>query len=212
MKCIVKREAPSELLAWVEQKLTLGERADFRLGIPGAESLRRAALREQYGLCAYTGRAITDCTLEHIKPYTICKSEWIDDQLAGEDVSWDNLVGAFKTYQEPHYGESIRADWYDENYISPLEPDCDLHFTFDLNGCIGSTSARGASMIVHLQLNHSRLNEDRLAAINAAIEQLVAEFEDHGSIAAFLSNACAIVGDKLPSFSFVLESALPQLA
>ncbi len=212
MRYVVKKSAPGELVAWVQEKVKLGERADYRLGIPDAPGIRQSALREQYGLCVYTGRAITECTLEHIKPYSVCKAEWDDANLAGEDVDWNNLVGAYKTYEEPHFGESIRDNWYDQDYISPLERDCGSHFTFEVDGSIDSTSARGAAMISKLRLDEGRLTEERRAAIDVAVVELSDHWDTHRSITNFLANYCSVHAGKLPSFAFVLESALPKLA
>lgn len=226
MRPIVKNNPPACLTNWISGQCEANESTDY-YDFTQVPQLKQDLLLEQFGLCAYTGRAVVDwqVTVEHLKPYSICKQEKETANLqVGEDVDYGNLVATHRVYIDKPvtptnglypdnlYGEAVRGNWFDANYISPLEPTCGLHFTFDLNGCIESTSDRGAAMVSNLRLDHPRLTEDRCAAIDAAVEQLSAELDDLGSIAAFLAKACAVVADKLPSFSFVLESALPQLA
>lgn len=225
MRPIAKNGPPACLTGWISGQCNANLSTDY-YAFNQVPQLKQELLLEQYGLCAYTGRAVVDwqVTVEHLKPYSVCKQEKESASLqVGEDVSYDNLVATHRVYidkpvtptngQYPDnlYGEAVRGNWFDANYISPLEPACGSHFVFDLNGGIASTSARGAAMVSNLRLDHPRLTEDRCAAINAAVEQLYAEWDDHGSIAAFLAKACTVEADRLPSFSFVLESALPQL-
>lgn len=224
MRPIVKNAIPSCLADWISGQCKANLTTDY-YAFDNALQLKRDLLLEQFGLCAYTGRAVVDwqVTVEHLKPYSMCKQEKeAAGQQVGEDVDYDNLVATYKVYIDKPvtptnghypdnlYGEAVRGNWFDADYVSPLEETCGSHFNFDLNGGIESTSTRGEAMVTNLRLDHPRLTEDRRAAIDATLDDLADELNGGGSVETFLAKVCTVVADKLPSFSFVLESALLQ--
>lgn len=222
MRPVVKTGSPACLSDWIAAQIEAGASIDYYSFTNGKE-LKEYLLTEQFGLCAYTGRAVQtwQTTIEHIKPYSICRNELNASlQTVGDDVAYENLLATHKAYidkplKPPYgdypdnlYGEAVRGDWYDTDYISPLEPDCHTHFSFDLNGHIASETVRGTAMIRNLRLNHPRLTEDRGAAIDEAVIQFASFLDFGGSIRDFIDLISTPVSNRLPSFIFAIDSAL----
>ena len=83
-----------------------------------------------------------------LKPQTICKS---DDKARGlarqpllrEDIDWNNLVACFpkpNMLASPEYG-AVKKDkwWHAEDFVSPLQTDCEGRFRFTPDGKISPT-------------------------------------------------------------------------
>lgn len=134
MKRIVKTNAPRELIAWCEANREHNHTYGDMLGTEAHQKLKGKLLKEQGGLCAYTGRRIEDQTshVEHLKPQTAC-DEW-------EDVEYRNVVACFPADggDKSHgYGAPIKGGWWNEaNFVSPLAEDCERRFRFSWSGHI----------------------------------------------------------------------------
>lgn len=134
MRKIVKTHAPAELNTWCEANRVHNHTYTDMLGTEAHQKLKEKLLKEQGGLCAYTGRVIDNQTshVEHLKPQTVC-DEW-------EDVEYRNVVACFPADggDKSHgYGAPIKGGWWnEESFVSPLSEDCERRFRFSWSGHI----------------------------------------------------------------------------
>ena len=97
--------------------------------------------------------------------------------MRGSDLDYRNLLACFpKEGMLVHnrYGAQAKGDWWENNgseFISPLVPNCESHFKFNLKGEIGSTrnNVRASKTINVLKLDNKSLTEDRKRAITEFI-------------------------------------------
>ncbi len=136
---------------------------------PQKAELIQSLLREQHGICCYCEQSISEKTLhiEHLVPQSVD---------ATKALEYRNMACSCirNTPQNTnlHCGHK-RENWYDSDYISPLEEDCESHFSFSWDGTIrpnDCTDNRAVNMIQHLALNHVVLNEKRKAALDPIID------------------------------------------
>lgn len=176
MKFIQKQRQPQELIAWLRAPIQPDDG-----GAPTAWSyddmpapVRSAVLaslvREQGGLCCYTGRRIDvqSAHIEHLKPQALCVNH--------EDTEYVNLLAAFPAPNVPvqcKYGAHAKKDWYDElRFVHPLRQECERRFRFRTNGKItpaDNTDAAATETIRQLALDHSELVGLRKTAIDEAL-------------------------------------------
>jgi uncharacterized protein (TIGR02646 family) len=170
MKKINKARQPQQYTNW-RNEATGKENEDYRY-MPG--DIRRVllqALNEEQGyLCGYTMRKISAETshVEHIKPESICREE-----ERGSDLDYVNLIACHPKKAEKNktqflYGAIYKDKWWvDEGreFISPLNPHCELRFDFNLKGEIVPLTKEAKKTIEVLGLDHKALTEDRRRAI-----------------------------------------------
>jgi len=97
---------------------------------------------EQQGLCAYTMRSLqgpaglVNAHVEHIVPQSQCESEGTPERA----LDYLNLMAC---YRAPNhgckcpFGAEKKADTkiiIQENFISPLQPDCESRFSYEFDG------------------------------------------------------------------------------
>jgi uncharacterized protein (TIGR02646 family) len=175
MKYISKGSQPEELIAWVRAR---AEVVDPHVtwgydDMPGGvrEAVKANLIREQGGLCCYTGRSITAATshIEHLKPQALC--------TAHEDTDYANLLAAYPS-SEPYtrrcqYGAHAKDDWYDQYlFVHPLRRDCEIRFRYNDNGKVNPTKPddSGAEQTINrLCLNNRELQTMRKEAIYTAL-------------------------------------------
>jgi uncharacterized protein (TIGR02646 family) len=180
MKYIHKAGEPREYADW-RKKVQGTEKADFR-EIPKTENgallkgaLLNALLAEQGWLCAYTMRRVENesAHVEHLKPESLCRKEQPES-----DLDYQNMVACFPRegmklrYQ---YGAQAKGDWWDQElFASPLHPNCETRFRFDLLGNITfrEDDAAAKETVKRLALNHDSLVEDRKRVIDNFIADL----------------------------------------
>ncbi|MCI0376292.1 MAG: TIGR02646 family protein [Gemmataceae bacterium] len=136
-------------------------------------TVKVALVREQRGLCAYTGIGIdsNNSHIEHLTPQEHCQN--------GEDVSYANLVACYPSPNSGYvaYGAHKKANWPspDERhlFVSPRSQGCEDRFAFNLRGEMAAANdCDGAAKVTiqKLGLNHQGLQARRQAAINATLE------------------------------------------
>ncbi|NIK87601.1 uncharacterized protein (TIGR02646 family) [Rhizomicrobium palustre] len=173
MRQINKGAEPAELTAWKAQNRASPNYCYASLTATHRLAVRNALVREQRGLCAYTGRRIDvgSCHIEHLRPQTHCE--------IGEDVDYRNLVASVPAPNTPQlpYGAHKKGDWptrADEHlFVSPLSGGCADRFSFRLNGEVEARSATdnaAVETIVRLGLNDDALVQLRKAAIAATLQ------------------------------------------
>jgi len=185
------------------------------------EELHNILLEDQGFLCCYTGLRIDRQTshIEHLKPQSISKKDPQDH----DDVSYSNMLAAYpkpkslpKTKPCP-FGAEFRGD--KELAVSPLSPECERKFIFDVEGGIESANADqndqiddANQTIAALNLNHELLVEMRKAAIDAFF------YSDDSvitpsKIEKIISQGICIKDGKgrYPKFCFVIEKVAPLM-
>jgi uncharacterized protein (TIGR02646 family) len=143
--------------------------------------VRRALLREQFHLCAYT--------MKPLKTAAVCEAEGVDTrwachvehvlpqsrQVPGEDIDYRNMVACFLPSRFPvacGYGAKFK-DNFDPStttlFVSPLSPQPENHFAFKADGQVTGLTPAGQETIRVLNLNHPVLVNDRRAVIKGAL-------------------------------------------
>lgn len=118
-------------------------------------------IEEQFALCCYCGKRIHDydAHIEHFVPQSA------DDT---KTLAYDNMLASCNGYRDRQENCGHKKDnWYDANTVSPMEEDCESHFTYSVDGKIDAPpdDERGRQTIRHLELDSTLLNRARRSAI-----------------------------------------------
>ncbi|MFV8908185.1 hypothetical protein ABQ333_23430 [Serratia fonticola] len=198
MKLLNKGAEPRELINWKAENQQTPENLKYGIADFPSEAVRCALLQQQNYLCAYTlvrlkrpeecddnHKTRQSCHIEHILPQT--RGELVAKKLAGqqvkdvvnftagEDIDFNNMVACFPpSVDTTHcdFGAKYKGDYdpYDNpNFISPLTPSVETHFTFLSDGSIKAQSVKGEETIRALQLNHIELCHRRKYVLTGAI-------------------------------------------
>lgn len=166
MRKIVKTHPPAALTSWCEENKELNHSYSDMLSTEAHQKLKEKLLKEQGGLCAYTGKKIENETshVEHLKPQAAC-DEW-------EDVEYRNVVACFPANggDKSHgYGAPIKGGWWEEEkFISPLADDCERRFKFSWSGHVypsPNNHVAAIKTIEVLRLDEKSLQELRKSRI-----------------------------------------------
>ncbi|MCX6381780.1 MAG: hypothetical protein NT023_20275 [Armatimonadetes bacterium] len=236
------------------------------------EELMKVLLKEQGGLCAYTGTGIDDrlpkgnsseiqqgisdsgdavvdssgevvdtnevdsaskkqdrkpsprCYkphIEHLKPQSLCKGELRDTGRevgidVGEDMDYHNMVGALEVggSEGEHFGAVARKNALLP--VLPTQPDCEAHFSFDVDGNIKANDEEGKRAIDILRLDHKILTGWRRGAIDGWMKDEIVN--DDGSVEDIsftneelrehLTNVCVSENDRFEEFCYAIASAI----
>jgi uncharacterized protein (TIGR02646 family) len=174
MKRILKNNCPKALTQWFTTQPTTDKgKLNCRYSdLPSdiRATIKQHLLAEQGHICCYTGIRINEgrSHIEHLKP----QSQYFENH---EDIDYHNLLAAYpgSNAAQCAYGAHSKADWYDnEQFISPLSPQCETAFQFNLNGEIIVHSAHHPATqttIDQLNLTHQSLTEMRQQAIQTLL-------------------------------------------
>jgi hypothetical protein len=181
MKGIHKGGEPRELIQWKSDNTATPQNLVYGGGGFPGEEVRRALLKEQFHLCAYTMRRLKtaeaceadgqdtrwSCHVEHILPQ--CRN------VPGEDIDFANMVACFPPSQSSascEFGAFKKASFDPSagGFVSPLSAGAEVHFEFNEQGGVNGTSADGAATIDTLNLRHPILVNDRAAVIKGYLQ------------------------------------------
>ncbi|MEW6235542.1 MAG: retron system putative HNH endonuclease [Candidatus Omnitrophota bacterium] len=166
MKYIVKGNEPVELTKRKSQ-LNTNRRKLGRKKIK--DIIRRALMNEQGHICCYCERRIVegDCHIEHFRP----QSDGVDP------LDYSNMLCSCLDQIEeriPRHCGYLKGDWFDEDLlISPLNKDCENHFSFTADGQILPKYGDKAAdeTIKRLGLNIPKLQDMRKQVISPFIDE-----------------------------------------
>lgn len=167
MRHFQKTEAPASFRAWRAQASPDWQPSYDDLQNPEKAELHQALLREQGGLCCYCGRAITqhDSHIEHFRPQQHYPERALD---------YANLMASCINKRERkmplHCGVSKANDFDEALHLSPLDPTCESHFRYSLDGHIHANDACAKYMRDLLQLDIPFLTNRRQAALAAVFD------------------------------------------
>lgn len=154
--------------------------------------LRPLLIKEQKGLCAYTGVALDERLskrrpnllepprvdywfkphIEHMKSEKECREELVRNggvvgRDVGEDMAYSNMAAAIDAAGTPseRFGASFRGDR--PLPIIPTMPECESSFEYLESGRVVGRSDDAELTIANLDLDHATLVEWRRGAIRA---------------------------------------------
>ena len=122
-------------------------------------SVRASLMNEQHGICCYCECCLTgdDFHIEHFRPKGLA-------QFRPLQLDYNNLhaccVKIPNGDTEEHCGHK-KGNMWDNKLVSPLEVDCEDHFSYSLDGRIHGTDDRGTISIQILNLNSALLVASR---------------------------------------------------
>jgi uncharacterized protein (TIGR02646 family) len=212
VKRIIKSSSPKELTQWFNAQTRQDQGAlncryqDLPSDVRAI--VKQRLIQDQGHICCYTGIRINEerSHIEHLKP----QSRYFANH---EDVDYQNLVAAYPgtAAQQCRYGAHPKADWYDEDqFISPLSPQCETAFQFDLQGKIQAIDENpaAAETIQRLNLGDRGLTELRQQAIEAILFEIPLRPQQAADLLAKIYDRNA-KGQFRPFF-FVLKQACEQ--
>lgn len=177
MKYIKKKPAPKKLVEWANASALDVDGNPTQWGYDTMkpdlrDSVKQALIREQGGLCCYSGQRITMETshIEHLKPQKLCTNH--------EDTDYRNLLAAYPSKNSPigcKYGAHQKSAWFPSDMVHPLHKDCEQRLTFRGTGRVQAAKAsdKGAiATIEKLKLNYQSLVDMRRSAIHVAIFEI----------------------------------------
>lgn len=159
MRHISKHTEPSSFTVWKSKNPTATYKDDLGRERKIKQELKDSLTKEQHYLCCYCECRITDPTshIEHFKPKG-------DPAYSHLQLEYSNLFVSCgrdrRGTSEEHCGHK-KYDTYTPELLSPLEPDCSVHFKYNLFGEIEYTTERGKSTIKILNLNSALLKAKR---------------------------------------------------
>lgn len=175
---------------------------------PGAQqarwALRASLVAEQKGLCCYCEARIDngDFHVEHFRP----KGHGLFPHLQLEYGNMHACCRKSATGGDEEYCGHKKENTFSEQLVSPLEPDCESHFEYDLTGGISGTDERGTETVSLLNLDSTLLRRRR--------EGLIQEFEDmdadefDAEIALHIDRERVPLGEFLTAIEYLYDKGL----
>ena len=199
MKRIVKGNSPAAFEEWKNQEPKPKTWDDFKSNLPdkpeegiiyySKAELRTQLLDEQGFICCYC-----NCKIENTHAGTEIEHFKSRRGYPSKIFEYQNLLASCKGGQTNSNKESdIR--WCNANkgdsddILSPLSPDCENEFLYDIEGGIFSKTAIGKKTLGVLNLQNSYLQEQRKEAISA--------YFDENGMATISAKDAKIVVEKL---------------
>lgn len=198
MKHIVKTPSPASFENWKRSNphasyddLTGGPKHDVRSYLKN----------EQHGICCYCECILNDdFHIEHFKPKGLAEFESLQ-------LDYSNLHACCLKVPtegtEKHCGHKKGITW-DNLLVSPLENDCESHFSYTLDGVIHGVDDRGTRTIQILNLNSELLKANRAALLK--FFQELPEDEKEQEINAHLNNGATTYGEYFTMIRFLSSS------
>ena len=182
MKRIIKGHEPASFIQFKRENEKAGVklRYDTHLGSEQRIPIKKALLKEQGYICAYTLKRVSldTCHIEHLKPEELCRQHIEEEKETVSDLDYSNMVVCFpkeapKGIPKEKYFGAIKKDdnWENDGngYVLPLQMNCEDHFHYTKSGEVQGLSGRGENTVVLLALDHPILIEERKKAIESFI-------------------------------------------
>lgn len=187
---------------------------DFRN--PYKDDFLKLLIREQGGLCAYTGVGIDERLpaqlhgrplaqwykphIEHLKPQSLC------DPL--EDLDYHNMVAALEVggTNKEHFGAVAKANALLP--VLPTQPACESRFSVDVDGNIYGHDVEAEQAIAILRLDHPTLTGWRRGAIRGYTHDADGRKRTNEELQANLPRMNWLENDRLKVFCFAIASAI----
>lgn len=211
MKHIVKQAEPTAFSIW-KSTYPHAEYEDLRneAGFPGAITariaLRDSLLAEQHGLCCYCETRIDngDFHVEHFKP----KDRHRTPSFRSLQLAYDNLHASCRRVPDGLTENCCghkKSNYFDDQLVSPLEPDCANHFQYDVNGHITGVDIQGRLTVSALNLDSSQLVASRKHIIEY-FEDIEDDADYAAEIERHLSLTKSVYGEFFSTIKYLHEA------
>ena len=156
MRQIIKVQGrePVELTAW--KKANQGKRYQD-LQAPIRQAIRRAAIKEQFGLCGYCCQRIdeNDSNNEHVISRQSDKNQ---------TLNFSNIIASCKKKDRCNQARGAK-----ELALTPFMPECELELKFYLSGKLEGNTIRATEAINSLGLDNRAIREERKNLVDELI-------------------------------------------
>jgi uncharacterized protein (TIGR02646 family) len=212
MKHVAKERSPEDFEAW---KALANDRWTPTYGDlqnPQKRIVHDALLKEQGWVCCYCGREISaqDSHIEHFRPQEMAP------ELA---LEFDNLFASCIREREPgaplHCGHAKGNEFFEDKYISPLDPGCERRFQYMLDGALSPVVPDDAAahyMTELLKLDLAFLRNRRRNVLAPVFDvDFLSTASDEELLLLAAANREPDTTGKLPSFGHVIARFAEQL-
>lgn len=195
MKPIVKSSEPTIFAAWkathprATYKTDLCNKNDVD-AVAAKCDLKQSLLSEQKFICCYCECRISlrDSHIEHFQP----KGKYASLQLDYNNLHASCTKEPTGTNDE-HCGHK-KGNYFSIDLVSPLEPDCSSHFTYQMDGTIHGCDNRGVETVKRLHLDSALLNSQRKNMIDHFLD-INDDIDLQKEISHHLDNNVATLGE-----------------
>lgn len=160
MRLIAKGQEPTELSAWKKAN-PIGRYQDLEGSeqdkVATRRAIRRAAIQEQFGLCAYCCKQINidNSSNEHLASQMGDKNRTLD---------FANIVASCITLKRCNQARGSK-----ELPLTPLMPECETELRFRLSGKVEGITERATETIKILALDSRATREERKGLVDSLI-------------------------------------------
>src|SRR5271167_624125 len=128
MKYIIKQTEPESFIAWKNSGNEDWQPSYANLQSPQKEIVSDSLLAEQGHICCYCERNLKegDYHIEHFRPKDIAKFPEL--QLEYSNLFCSCQVNVKKG--DPLHCGNSKENWYENDLISPLDPNCEKRFKY----------------------------------------------------------------------------------
>lgn len=168
------------------------------------KEVKYSLMKEQGYICCYCERRLTDdgSHIEHFNP----RSNNVLNPL-----DYTNMLCSCQNQLEqgePRHCGHLKGDWFDNQLlVSPLDPDCEGHFTYTADGKIqpAEKSDDSARMTIEkLGLNVNKLNALRKKAIEPFLDENLSEQEFFQFVSGYLrKNTGGMFGEFWTTIDYI---------
>lgn len=199
MRKIIKGPEPYELTTWKHQH-PVGRYED--LTHIERQAIKCAAIREQFGLCAYCCKRIDEQNSinEHVQPRNLAPHLQLD---------FGNIVTSCNTRERCDYSHKAQL-----LPLTPLMAECEEELEFYLSGKVSGLTQRANNAISILNLDNRAIREERKQMVDNLI------FPDHADDLQLLDDELlrVLISDlqednngQLPPYSPILINIIKQI-
>ena len=198
MKYIAKTSAPTSFETW---KRSNPHASYDDLTGTTKHDVRSSLKNEQHGICCYCECLLNDdFHIEHFKPKGL-------PEFKSLQLEYTNLHACCMKIPtggtEEHCGHKKGNTW-SNLLVSPLEADCESHFSYTLDGVIHGVDDRGIITIKILNLNSELLKENRAALLK--FFQDLPEEDKEREIIAHINESASTFGEYYTMIRFLSRS------
>ncbi len=177
MKHIVKEDEPIEFTKWKNQANDEWKPTYDDLSGNVKRAVYASLKNEQGSLCCYCERELknNDYHIEHLNP---------QERNDVDPLDFSNMLCSCQRRLkkgDPLYCGNSKGSWYIENeFVSPLNPDCEERFIFTGDGGIypaNENDVAAKTTIGRLKLDIDKLNNLRRDAIEPFLDEALSEDE-----------------------------------